>query len=43
VFARGASIGHFDLLVVAVYVLAILSTFTVLQRIVHVHGELSRT
>jgi CDP-diacylglycerol---glycerol-3-phosphate 3-phosphatidyltransferase len=40
VFARGASLGHFDLLVVAVYVLAILSTITVLQRIVHVHGEL---
>jgi CDP-diacylglycerol--glycerol-3-phosphate 3-phosphatidyltransferase len=43
VFARGASLGHFDLLVVAVYVLAILSTITVLQRVVHVHGELSRT
>jgi len=42
VFARGASLGHFDLLVVAVYVLAILSTITVLQRIVHVHGELRR-
>jgi CDP-diacylglycerol--glycerol-3-phosphate 3-phosphatidyltransferase len=42
VFARGASIGHFDLLVVAVYVLAILSTFTVFQRVIHVHGELSR-
>ena len=43
VLARGASLGHFDLLVVAVYVLAILSTITVLQRVVHVHGELSRT
>jgi CDP-diacylglycerol--glycerol-3-phosphate 3-phosphatidyltransferase len=42
VFARGASLGHFDLLVVAVYVLAILSTFTVFQRVIHVHGELSR-
>jgi CDP-diacylglycerol--glycerol-3-phosphate 3-phosphatidyltransferase len=40
VFARGASIGHFELLAAAVYVLAVLSTFTVLQRIVHVHGEL---
>ena len=40
VFARGASLGHFDLLVVAVYVLAILSAITVLQRIVHVHSEL---
>jgi CDP-diacylglycerol--glycerol-3-phosphate 3-phosphatidyltransferase len=28
------------LLAVAVYVLAVLSTFTVLQRIVHVHSEL---
>jgi CDP-diacylglycerol--glycerol-3-phosphate 3-phosphatidyltransferase len=43
VLARGASLGPFDLLVVAVYVLAILSTITVLQRVVHVHGELSRT
>ncbi|MGA3360481.1 MAG: CDP-alcohol phosphatidyltransferase family protein [Solirubrobacteraceae bacterium] len=41
IFARGASLGHFDLLVVAVYVLAILSTITVLQRIMHVHSELS--
>ena len=40
VFARGAGIGHFSLLAAAVYVLAVLSTFTVLQRIVHVHGEL---
>ena len=42
VFARGASLGHFNLLAPAVYVLAVLSTFTVLQRIVHVHSELSR-
>ena len=41
IFARGASLGHFDLLVVAVYVLAILSTITVLQRIMHVRSELS--
>ena len=40
VLARGASLGHFQLLAPAVYVLAILSAFTVLQRIVHVHGEL---
>jgi CDP-diacylglycerol--glycerol-3-phosphate 3-phosphatidyltransferase len=40
VFARGASLGHFDLLAPAVYVLAVLSAFTVLQRIVHVHSEL---
>ena len=42
VLARGASLGHFDLLAPAVYVLAVLSAFTVIQRIVHVHGELSR-
>jgi CDP-diacylglycerol--glycerol-3-phosphate 3-phosphatidyltransferase len=42
VFARGASLGHFNLLAPAVYVLAVLSTFTVLQRILHVHSELSR-
>jgi len=40
VLARGASIGHFDLLAPAVYVLALLSAFTVVQRIIHVRGEL---
>jgi CDP-diacylglycerol---glycerol-3-phosphate 3-phosphatidyltransferase len=40
VFAKGASLGHFELLAPAVYVLAILSAFTVLQRIHHVHSEL---
>src|SRR6202011_5758911 len=40
VFARGASLGHFELLAPAVYVLAALSAFTVVQRIVHVHSEL---
>jgi phosphatidylinositol phosphate synthase len=40
VLARGASLGHFDLLAPAVYVLAVLSAFTVLQRIVHVHAQL---
>src|SRR5579862_5534895 len=40
VFAKGASLGHFYLLAPAVYVLAVLSAFTVLQRIVHVHSEL---
>jgi CDP-diacylglycerol--glycerol-3-phosphate 3-phosphatidyltransferase len=39
-FARGASLGDFQLLAPAVYVLAVLSAFTVLQRIVHVHAEL---
>jgi CDP-diacylglycerol---glycerol-3-phosphate 3-phosphatidyltransferase len=40
VLARGASLGHFDLLAPAVYVLAVLSAFTVIQRIVHVHAQL---
>jgi CDP-diacylglycerol--glycerol-3-phosphate 3-phosphatidyltransferase len=41
VFARGASLGHFSLLAPAVYVLAALSAFTVLQRILHVRSELA--
>jgi CDP-diacylglycerol--glycerol-3-phosphate 3-phosphatidyltransferase len=40
VFARGASLGHFELLEPAVYLLAALSAFTVLQRIFHVRSEL---
>jgi CDP-diacylglycerol---glycerol-3-phosphate 3-phosphatidyltransferase len=42
VFARGASLGNFQLLAPAVYVLAALSVLTVAQRIWHVRGELSR-
>jgi CDP-diacylglycerol--glycerol-3-phosphate 3-phosphatidyltransferase len=41
IFAKGASLGSFELLQPAVYVLAGLSVVTVLQRIRHVHGELS--
>ncbi len=41
VFARGASLGHFELLAPAVYVLAVLSLFTVCQRIWHVRKELT--
>jgi CDP-diacylglycerol---glycerol-3-phosphate 3-phosphatidyltransferase len=41
VFARGASLGNFELLQPAVYVLAALSLITVAQRIWHVRGELS--
>ena len=41
VFARGASIGNFELLAPAVYVLAGLSLFTVCQRIWHVRKELN--
>jgi CDP-diacylglycerol--glycerol-3-phosphate 3-phosphatidyltransferase len=40
-FARGASLGHFELLEPAVYVLAGLSVITVAQRIWHVRSELS--
>jgi CDP-diacylglycerol--glycerol-3-phosphate 3-phosphatidyltransferase len=40
-FAEGASLGHFELLAPAVYVLAGLSLFTVCQRIWHVRRELS--
>jgi CDP-diacylglycerol--glycerol-3-phosphate 3-phosphatidyltransferase len=42
IFARGASLGDFSLLAPSVYVLAALSVVTVLQRIWHVHRELSR-
>jgi CDP-diacylglycerol---glycerol-3-phosphate 3-phosphatidyltransferase len=41
VFARGASLGSFELLEPAVYVLAALSLITVAQRIRHVRRELS--
>jgi CDP-diacylglycerol---glycerol-3-phosphate 3-phosphatidyltransferase len=40
-FARGASIGHFGLLAPAVYVLAALTVFTTLQRIVYVRQQLA--
>jgi CDP-diacylglycerol--glycerol-3-phosphate 3-phosphatidyltransferase len=40
VFARGASLGNFQLLAPAVYVLAALSAFTVLQRILYVRKQL---
>jgi CDP-diacylglycerol--glycerol-3-phosphate 3-phosphatidyltransferase len=42
VFAKGASLGHFELLEAAVYVLAGLTVLTTLQRILHVRGELKR-
>jgi CDP-diacylglycerol---glycerol-3-phosphate 3-phosphatidyltransferase len=41
VFARGASLGHFELLPLSVYVLAVLSVITVGQRIWHVRRALS--
>ncbi|MFZ0042981.1 MAG: CDP-alcohol phosphatidyltransferase family protein [Solirubrobacteraceae bacterium] len=40
VFAKGASIGHFELLAPAVYVLAALSAITVVQRILYVRKQL---
>ncbi len=40
-FARGASIGHFELLAPAVYVLAALTVFTTLQRIFYVRKQLA--
>jgi CDP-diacylglycerol---glycerol-3-phosphate 3-phosphatidyltransferase len=41
VFAKGASLGNFELLAPAVYVLAALTVFTVLQRILHVRKQLA--
>jgi CDP-diacylglycerol--glycerol-3-phosphate 3-phosphatidyltransferase len=40
VFAKGASLGHFELLAPAVYVLAALAVLTTIQRILHVRREL---
>ncbi len=42
IFAKGASLGHFEALAPAIYVLAALAVFTTLQRIWHVHGQLTR-
>jgi CDP-diacylglycerol---glycerol-3-phosphate 3-phosphatidyltransferase len=41
VFARGASLGDFQLLAPSIYVLAALSTFTVIQRVWHVKRALA--
>jgi CDP-diacylglycerol--glycerol-3-phosphate 3-phosphatidyltransferase len=41
IFAKGASLGSFELLEPAVYVLAVLSIFTVFQRIWHVRSVLN--
>jgi CDP-diacylglycerol---glycerol-3-phosphate 3-phosphatidyltransferase len=40
IFAKGAGIGHFELLAPAVYVLAVLTVLTTLQRIFHVRRQL---
>jgi CDP-diacylglycerol---glycerol-3-phosphate 3-phosphatidyltransferase len=41
-FAKGASLGDFELLEPAIYAMAGLTTITVLQRVFHVRGELNR-
>lgn len=41
VFAKGASLGHFELLAPAVYVLAALTLFTTVQRILYVRRQLN--
>jgi phosphatidylinositol phosphate synthase len=41
VFAKGASLGHFELLAPAVYVLAALAVVTTIQRIAFVRGALN--
>jgi CDP-diacylglycerol--glycerol-3-phosphate 3-phosphatidyltransferase len=43
VFAKGASLGNFSLLKPAIYVLAVLTSFTVFQRVFHVRSELNRS
>ena len=40
IFARGASLGHFELLAPAVYLLAALTVLTTVQRILHVRKQL---
>ena len=40
VFARGASLGHFTLLATAVYVLAVVTAVTMIQRILYVRKQL---
>ena len=40
VFAKGASLGHFELMAPAVYVLAVLTVLTTIQRILHVRRQL---
>ena len=40
VFAKGAGLGDFELLEASVYVLAVLTLFTMLQRIWHVRTQL---
>ncbi len=39
-FAKGASLGDFELLEPAIYVMALLTTVTTIQRVIHVRREL---
>jgi CDP-diacylglycerol--glycerol-3-phosphate 3-phosphatidyltransferase len=41
-FAKGASLGDFELLEPAIYAMALLTSFTTLQRVVHVRRELNK-
>jgi CDP-diacylglycerol--glycerol-3-phosphate 3-phosphatidyltransferase len=41
-FAKGAGLGDFQLLEPAIYAMAVLTSFTVLQRVFHVRRELNR-
>jgi CDP-diacylglycerol--glycerol-3-phosphate 3-phosphatidyltransferase len=41
IFAKGAGIGDFELLAPSIYVIAVLTIFTVFQRVWHVRNELS--
>jgi CDP-diacylglycerol--glycerol-3-phosphate 3-phosphatidyltransferase len=41
-FAKGASLGDFELLEPAIYVMAALTSFTTLQRVAHVRRELNK-
>jgi CDP-diacylglycerol--glycerol-3-phosphate 3-phosphatidyltransferase len=40
VFAKGASLGDFELLAPSIYVLAALTLFTTFERIFHVRAQL---
>jgi CDP-diacylglycerol---glycerol-3-phosphate 3-phosphatidyltransferase len=42
-FAQGAGLADFELLEPAIYVMAALTTITVLQRVLHVRSELAKT
>ena len=41
-FAKGASLGDFELLEPAIYAMAVLTTITVMQRVLHVRSALNR-